>query len=273
MQPWIETIGVFLLADIGVVLGLLTTKFKKNFWLVCYIPPLILIILIAMTRHFYRLVFYPPFSWLTEGRMEYVIFSFTVPMLFSTLIPRLLVFRQKIVLTIFVVAASIIFFIIPFISPILARNELENIVTEFSENGICLQSTNYTCGPAAAATALYQLGIKASEGKLAIEAYTTPQNGTSDDLLKKAIEKLYDSYGIVCDYRYFSSVSQLKGNCPVIVVTKFSFLIDHYVTVLNVTDDEVIVGNPSSGKEALTYKEFEKKWRSVGIIVHKIYNS
>ena len=205
--------------------------------------------------------------------MEYIVFSLTIPMIFSTLIPRLSIPRQKIILALFVAITSVIFFVIPFFSPILTRNELKNIETLFSDQGVCLQSTNYTCGPAAAATALYQLGIIANEGKLAIEAYTTPQNGTSDDLLKKAIEKLYDSYGIVCDYRYFSSVSQLKGNCPVIVVTKFSFLIDHYVTVLNVTDDEVIVGNPSSGKEALTYKEFEKKWRSVGIIVHKIYNS
>ena len=269
MQPWLETIVIFILADIGVLLGLLTTKFKKRTWLISYIPPLLLIILIALTRHFYYLVFYPPFSWLTEGRTEYFVFSLTIPMIFSTLIPRLDILRQKIVLTIFVAISSFIFFVIPFISPMLIRKDLEIITTEFSYNGICLQSTNYTCGPAAAATALYQLGIRASEGELAIQAHTTPQTGTSDDLLKKAIENLYGDDGIVCTYHCFDSVSQLKGNCPVIVVTKFSFLIDHYVTVLEVNDDKVIIGNPGTGKEVLTYKEFEKKWRSVGIAVKR----
>lgn len=270
MQPWLDTIGIIILAGIGVTLGLLTTKFKKCIWLACYIFPLILIILIALTRHFYWLVFYPPFSWITEGRMEYVIFSFTIPMIFSTLIPRLSIPRQKIILAFFVAISSVLFFVIPFISPILNRNELEEIETEFSEHGICLQSTSYTCGPAAAATALYHLGIKASEGELAIQAYTTPQTGTSDDLLKEAIEKLYSKDGIVCTFRCFDSISELKGNCPVIVVTKFSFLIDHYVTVLNVTDDEVIIGDPVTGQEILTYKKFKNRWRSVGIVVKRL---
>ena len=269
MPPWLETIGVLVLANISVVLGLLTTKIKNRTWLVCYIPPLILIILIALTRHIYKLVFYPPFSWLTEGRIEYVVFSITLPMIFSILIPRLSLLRQKIILTIFVAISSVVFFVIPFISPIFIKEELEDIKTEFSSNGICLQSTDYTCGPAAAATALYQFGIKANEGELAILAYTTPQTGTSDDLLKKAIENKYGSEGIVCTYRCFDSISELKGNCPVIVVTRFSFLIDHYVTVMEVTGNQVVIGNPATGKEVLTYKEFQKKWRSVGIVVKK----
>lgn len=269
MHPLLETIGILILAGIGVTLGLLTKKIKRRAWLLCYLPPLMLIIFIALTRHFYWLGFYPPFSWITKGRMEYVVFSLTIPMIFSTLIPRLLLFRQKVVLTVFVTLASIFFFIIPFISPIFIKKDLEKIKTRFSGHGICLQSTNYTCGPAAAATALYQLGIEANEGELAIAAHTTPQTGTSNNLLKEAIEKLYSSDGVVCTYRYFDSVSELKGYCPVIVVTRFSFLIDHYVTVLGVTDDEVIIGDPAEGKEISTYEELENKWRSVGIVVKK----
>ncbi len=269
MQPWLETIGIFILADIGVALGLLTTRFKKRIWLLCYLPSLVLIILIALTRHLYWLGFYPPFSWVCTGRREYVIFAFTIPMIFSALIPRLSILRQKIVLTIFVTIASVVLFIIPFISPILVRNELENLETSFSDDGVCIQATDYTCGSASAVTALYQLGIKASEGEMAILAYTTPQTGTSDDLLANAIEKKYGSEGITCTYRRFNSIAELIGNCPVIVVTKYSFLVDHYVTVLQVTNDEVIIGNPAAGRKALTYDEFKRKWRSVGIVVKR----
>ena len=269
MQPWFETLGVLILADLGVVIGLLTRKLKKHLWLLCYLPPLLLIILIALTRHFYWLGFYPPFSWVSDGRREFVIFAFSIPMLFGTLIPRLSVLRQKIVLIVFVMIASVVFFVIPFTSPILVRDELEKIVTEFSYDGICIQSTDYTCGPAAAVTALSQFGILADEGELAINAYTTPHTGTSDDLLKAAIEKLYSSDGVTCTYRKFESIADLKQSCPVIAVTKYSFLIDHYVTVLEVTDYKVIIANPSTGRELLTYEQFEEIWRSVGIVVER----
>ena len=269
MEPWFDTVGVFIIADIGIFLGLLTTRLKKHFWLLGYIFPLSLILMIDLPRHIYRLVFYQPFSWINAGRREYVILAFAIPMLFSIIIPRLPLLRQKIILTIFVTISSVVLFVIPFISPIFVRQELEEIVTVFSPFGICLQSTDYTCGPAAAVTALCQLGIKASEGELAIHAYTTPETGTQDDLLVKAIEEEYSSQGITCTYRCFNSISELRGNCPAIVVTKYSFLIDHYVTVLKVTKDKVIFGDPSSGREMLSYEEFNKKWRSVGIILKK----
>lgn len=274
MQEWLETIGVLIMADLGVILGLLTKRLKKRYWIVCYFPPLLLILAIALTRHFYRLGFYPPFSWLTEGRREYVVFAFTIPMIFSILIPKLTILRQKIVLIIFVTIASVLFFILPFFGPILIRHELENLETEYSNEGICVQGTGFTCGPAAAATALYQLGITASEGELAIIAHTTPQTGTSDDLLKEAIEKKYGHDGITCTYRCFNSVKELKKNCPVIVVTKYTFMIDHYVTVLRVARNQVVIGDSSSGtREVLTYDEFQKIWRSVGIVVSRCNNS
>jgi predicted double-glycine peptidase len=273
MQPWFEAIGVFILAVVGVFLGLLTQRLKKHYMLICYLPPLILILLIALTRHIYWLVFYPPFSWITEGRREYAIFAFTIPMIFSILIPKLPIRRQKIVLSIFVLVTSIVFFIIPFISPIIVRSELEKLDTTVSDEGICLQSTSYTCGPASAVTALHQLGIIADEGKLAILAYTSPQTGTSDDLLKKAIEKLYGPEGIICTYKCFNSIDELKDNCPAIVVTKHSFLIDHYVTVLGVTKTKVIIGDPSIKKEILTREEFADRWRSVGIVVKRVQNN
>ena len=269
MQPWFETIGVIILALLGITLGLLIGKIKKRLWLLGYLLPLILIVMIALTRNIYQLGFHQPFLWVCAGRREFVIFSFSIPMLFGSLIPRLLEKTEKIMIGFLVAAASISFFVIPFISPILVRKELENLETVFLDNGICIQTTDYTCGPAAAVTALNQFSIIADEGELAILAYTTPQTGTSDDLLVKAIEKKYGPEGIRCEYRYFTSVEQLKGNYPVIAVVKFSFMIDHYITVLEVTNDKVIIGNPSVGKEVLTYDEFKKKWRHVGIVVKK----
>ncbi len=268
MQAWFETTSIFILSDIGIILGLLTRKLKRRLWLLGYIIPLILILMIALPRHLYWLVFYPPFTWVNAGRTEYVIFAFAIPMLFATLIPRIEKLRLKILVFILVAVSSTVLFIIPFVSPVLARKELKDIKTDI-QDGICIQTTDYTCGPASAVTALYQLGINADEGEMAILAYTNPDTGTSDDLLSDAIEEKYGSEGVTCTYRRFRSISELIGNCPAIVVTKYSFLIDHYVTVLDVTNDKVIIGNPSAGREALTYDEFKKKWRSVGIVLKR----
>ncbi len=268
MQPWFETIGIIILSLIGLSSGLLTAKIKNRLWLIGYTIPLILIVLVALVRNIDRVRFFVPFSWLSAGRTEFIVFAFSIPMLFGTLIPRLARKREKVLIAVLVVLASFLFFVIPFIGPILARGELEKLDTIFTSDNICLQTTNYTCGPAAAVTALKQLGIEAQESELAVLAYSCPQLGTEDDLLADAIEKRYGSE-IDCKYRYFDSIEQLKQNCPVIAVVKYSFLIDHYVTVLDVNENKVIIGDPLAGKKELTYEEFKKKWRSVGIVLKK----
>jgi hypothetical protein len=269
MHPWFETIGVIILAFLGIIYGLLFGKIKKRIWLLGYSIPLVLIVLVALVRNINRLRFYQPFSFISAGRREFVIFSLAIPMLFGTLIPKLARKREKILISIMMVIASFLFFVIPFMSPALVRHKLENLLTVFSDDGVCLQTTNYTCGPAAAVTALAQFGIEAQEGELAVLAYSSPQMGTADDLLARAIEKKYGSEGIRCSYRYFDSIEQLKLNCPTIAVIKYSFFVDHYVTILDVTEDKVAVADPIGGRLEYTYEQFRDKWRFVGIVVQK----
>jgi predicted double-glycine peptidase len=272
MQPWLETIGVIFVSLIGITFGLLTAKIKNRLWLIGYAIPLLLMVLIALVGYVNPLRFYQPFSWLSDGKMKLVVLSFAILMLFGTLIPRLAHLREKILLTILamlVAATSLAFLVIPFIGPILVRQELENLQTTFSKDGICMQTTGYTCGPAAAVTALKQLGIEAQESEIAILAKSTPKMGTAGDLLAIAIVKLYGRKSINCKYRYFNSIDQLKQNCPTIAAVKLSIFMDHYVAVLDVNENKVIIGDPLAGKKELTYEEFKRKWRSTGIVLKK----
>jgi predicted double-glycine peptidase len=50
---------------------------------------------------------------------------------------------------------------LPFLVPALIKERLSNLTTRLDSNGICYQSTDYTCGPAAAVTALRRLGLQA----------------------------------------------------------------------------------------------------------------
>jgi predicted double-glycine peptidase len=49
----------------------------------------------------------------------------------------------------------------------------------------------------------------------------------------------------------------------------FGFMVDHWVTVLAVTDSEVIIGDPLGGLGRMSYAEFEEKWRFVGIVLRR----
>jgi predicted double-glycine peptidase len=44
---------------------------------------------------------------------------------------------------------------------------------------------------------------------------------------------------------------------------------DHHVAILEVTDDEVIMGDPLEGKRSISHSEFEKVWRFSGIVLRK----
>jgi len=46
-------------------------------------------------------------------------------------------------------------------------------------------------------------------------------------------------------------------------------MLDHYVTVLEVSDDGVTVGDPLLGLTKLSRAEFEDKWRFVGVVLKR----
>ncbi len=115
-----------------------------------------------------------------------------------------------------------------------------------------LQSTPYKCGPAATVTALLRLGLPADEGELAALAFTSPAIGTAADILALTLRKRYGKDGLVVSLGSFRSAGELQRTGPTLAVVKLSFLIDHYVAVLEVTENEVIVGDPLAGLKKLS---------------------
>lgn len=269
MQPWLETLFVTGLAIIGVVSGFGISRLNKPWWLIGYAISLIMLLLVVLCRNINALRFVPVFSIINSGRNEFTTMAFAAPMLLTILIGRLTNVRQKIAIAMLIVVSSIQFVIFPFLVPALIQKKLSQLPQNVTTDGICIQSTDYTCGPAAAVTALAHLGIEAREGEIAVWARTTSHMGTPDDMLARAIEKHYSKEGISCQYRYFVSIEELKMFCPTIAVIKYGFLIDHYVTVLEVLDDKVVIGDPLEGKCVLTFDEFKRKWRSIGIVVRR----
>ena len=157
----------------------------------------------------------------------------------------------------------------PFLASSIPADDLLILQTKVDSDGICYQSKNYTCAPAAAVTALRKLGFNAYEGEIAVLAHTSPIIGTLPHSLYTALQNRYGHQGLKCRYRQFDSIAQIKGKGIILAVIKDSFLSDHCVTVLEVSDRMVTIADPILGKLNMSHKQFEKIWRFSGIVLKR----
>jgi len=269
MNPWLETVGVILIAVLGIVLGRMFSGLPKPHWALGYFLPFLFIAMLIITRCDNSLAFVPPFSWLTTGRAKFVILSLAITMGLTTPLSRLPYKGEKLTICILMAIVVTWFSVLPFLVPALIKVHLSNIKTTLDSNGICFQTTDYTCGPAAAVTALRQLGLDAKEGEIAMLSHSTPVTGTLPRCLYTAIQNRYRADGLKCQYRRFSSLAELREAGITLAVVRDSFLSDHCVAVLGVSDKMVTIADPVIGRMLMSHKQFEKIWRFSGIVLKR----
>jgi predicted double-glycine peptidase len=264
MNPWLETGGAVLLALCGVALSLRLAKLPQRCWIPAWLISLAVVCIFGLERYTVGLEFVPPFSWVAAGRTRYVVAAFAAPILLLTPAAKLPRRRDKVLLRIFTGLCLLSFVVMPFFLPALVRNTLAALTTKIDPDGVCLQRTSYTCGPAAAVTGLRKLGLPAEEGQLAIWSHAS-QFGTTPDAIADALRSRYGANGLEARYQKFQKVEDLKRPGVTLAVVKYDLMTDHFVAVLGITDQEVIVGDPLSGKTIYSYKDFAKQWRFCGI--------
>jgi uncharacterized protein len=268
MDSWFEIITVLLLSLLGIFLGRRFCGFRKPYWLLGYFLSLLLIAALLIDRYT-NSTFLSPFFWLTVSRAKFALFALAVTMGLTTPLSRLPYKFEKVIICILMAAIVVWFSILPFLAPVFVKNELLNLKTMIDSGGTCFQSKSYTCGPAAAVTALKRLGLDAREGEIAVLAHSSPVAGTIPICLYSALQNRYGIYGLKCRYRHFDSILQLKDAGITLAVVKDTFLSDHCVTVLEVSDQMVTFADPVFGKQSLSYKQFEKVWRFTGIVLKR----
>lgn len=266
---YLEAFGVMLLAALGILAGWACSRLPKKMWAVGYVLPLLIVIAVAAARRIPALEFIPPLSWLMAGRTEFVALALACTTLLTTILLKLPDKRQRVLMGIFMVIAATYLSVAPFLLPPLLRTYQLRLGSNFDSYDVCLQSNHYNCGAAAAVTALKWVGISAQEGEIAVIAGTNPASGTQPDLLAKALQDAYEKRGLSCEYRLFDSVAELKEAGITIALIKLNLVTDHHVAILEVTDDEVIIGDPLEGKRSISHAEFEKIWRYSGIVLRK----
>jgi len=269
VNPWIETVCVSLVALLGVASGVFFSRLRKSYWMLGYFVPVFVICVLVLARCTDTLAFVPPFSWMLGGRVRFVILCLAATIGLTTPLSRLPRRGERIIIASLMGVVVFWFSIMPFLVPALIRSQLSAIKTRIDSRGICYQSTNFTCAPAAAVTVLRRLGLPAQEGELAVLSHSSPMSGTLPNCLKTALLNRYGSSGLKCQYRRFNSVEQLKNAGLALAVVKDSFLTDHCVAVLNISDGTVVLGDPVTGTRMLSCKQFESIWRFRGLVLNR----
>jgi predicted double-glycine peptidase len=266
LTPWFESFIVFAIALFAFMLGSWFSRLPKPYWALGYFIPLGLVLLYVLALFDPRLALAPPLSWMLIGRIRFAFFNFITTVMLSVPLSRLPQKRNRIVVRALIcvlTAASIL----PFLAPAFNRSYLAGLKTRLDPDGVCRQSNDYTCGPAAAVTALRKLGLPAEEGELAILAHTSSLAGTEPDVLAKVLQNLDRTNGLVAEYRSFRDVDDLKQAGLTVAVLRFNALQNHCVTILGVQTNCVLVGDPLNGLTLMPTDEFENKWLFVGIVL------
>ncbi len=268
MNPWLETAGVALLAILGTVLGIGSRQFRRPVWFLGYLLSLALLAILLLGR-LAVLNFTFPFSWLVATRMRFILIALATTLGLTTPLSRLPYRWEKVGVCLLMGAVLWRFSLVPFLMPAVLEGELARLQTTIDNSGVCRQATEYTCGPAAAVTALRRLGLSASEGQIAIRAHASPTVGTLPACLSKALRELYGAEGLHCQYRTFDSIDQLRRSGITLAVVRSALLKDHCVAVLGVSEKAVIVADPATGMAAIPHEEFRAIWRFSGIVLSR----
>jgi predicted double-glycine peptidase len=265
MAGWIELAGVIYAAIIGAEAGRSLSRLKNRYWCLGYLLPLTLVISLLYITVSGLSASNPFLASICVGRLRFAIIAISVSMGAMTLIVRLKSRIEKAI--VFLIMLGVIGWgaVLPFALPIIVENNLAKLPTITDADNVCFQSTPYTCGPAAAVTALRQIGLEAHEGELAILSHTSPIIGTMPWSLYKAIQDRYADSGVDCQFRHFDSIKQLREADVTLVIIRDAFMLDHCVAVMEVGEKTVTIGDPMVGKIQMSHKNFMSVWRNYGI--------
>lgn len=265
-RPWLETLGVVALVGLTYLLGRRLSRLRKPYWAAGYVIPLLVIVVIGAARWLPAMEFIPPFAWLMLGRTEFAASAVACALFLAVLPSRLPRKTQKVLVSVLFLIVIVRYAVLPFLLPAVLHGRLSRLETKFFGDGSCRQTTRYTCGPAAAVTALKALGLQVQEGEVAILARTNPISGTQPDMLSAAIRA---RYGVSCEYRYFGSLDELREAGLTVALIKRTLLTDHYVVVSHIGDGRVTIADPLVGIRTLSEDEFRRRWRRCGIVLER----
>ena len=158
-------------------------------------------------------------------------------------------------------AALLLLLLIPFAKPILSPIVVAGRGDAPRPDGVVLQSTFSTCGPASAATLLGALGHPASEQELAREAFTS-RGGTENWYLARALRRR----GFDVAFQVLPDDGGLLPS-PAIAGVILPGGAGHFIAVLASTAEDVTLVDPLSGKHTIRRSDLKQRYRFTGFFM------
>jgi hypothetical protein len=264
---WIELVAAGLIAFAGLLAGTAVSRLGKQTALVTCLGVVFIILALGagwlIPISMYNAVIFAIFA----GRFKFILLAFFVPMGLTCAAPYLPYKIERYGVAVMTAMSIYAFGVFPFLGAVMAGQKLAAIPASFDSNGVCFQSTSFTCGPAAAATALHRLGVDVSEGQMAILSRSCPVIGTSDYDLMQAVSKAVSSKPIECTYGRWTELPKLSGQEVLLVILQQGLWMNHCVAVLKTTDKAVVFADPAEGIITLSQKHFQQLWTGRGILL------
>lgn len=128
-------------------------------------------------------------------------------------------------------------------------------------SGVCQQTTDYTCGAAAASMLLHACGVEASEAEMALLCGTNALTGTDVYSVAVGVRQKLAGTGrevrvVPCDWEGLVARRE-----PALATIRWGFLIDHWVMIREAHPGAVVVLDPVEGVRTLSRAEFLGIWR------------
>lgn len=152
--------------------------------------------------------------------------------------------------------------IVPYLKPIVLRPRWNEFQNRWSD-GVCLQTSESSCGPACAATLLKRRGQTMTEVEIARASFTS-RTGTENWYLARALRKcgmdvrfvLQTNLSDAWPYPAIAGVRLPKSDNS-----------GHFITVLDRRGDNYVIGDPIEGEINLSQAEFRRLYTFTGFFM------
>jgi predicted double-glycine peptidase len=230
---------------------------RRRFWWLGVAGAMTVIGLVILGHRVARLHFAAPISWAVDADWNPFLMTVAIGVVFATLIPKLPERRTWVSVAVIMEVLLVYYGLMPAVAPLAVRGSLAPHRNLMDRNGICLQRYSYTCGPAATVTCLERLGIMDEEVGIALEARSSPIFGTDGHLLVAAIERRHP--GVEARYRYAETLEELR--VPAVAEMVIPMFSGHYVAVLAIKGESVVIGDPLGGLREMPREVFLGYWQ------------
>lgn len=148
----------------------------------------------------------------------------------------------------------------PYAKPLLRPLD-KSLLQENWKNGVCLQSTPSTCGPASAATLVRSLGKNGTEAELANESLTYA-GGTENWYLVRALRKR----GFKPELKLVAP-DGLEFPTPAIAGVKLPQGTGHFIALISTDGTNYLGSDPLTGRFTATLTELKSDYRFTGFFL------